>query len=248
MRFEITLRDPAQADAVVPLLREFGIGAVNVTDVSKEVDPVGVACRLLVARPGLHVMTHAAAKHHDPHSYRSLLFRAEDCASGPLLVVSGHPRQRFDTIAALDMMAAAGGRMPAYCAYDPFKGAAGNQAEEDERLARKLSYPFVRGICMQVGMDARRVARAADAIRSHRADADILASVPVPTEGMLRRLREKPLGGIILDDAYLGAAGAAAAATKRHLAALRECRIEPLFFMDEFSRDRIETALSLTAD
>lgn len=247
MRFEVTIRDIAETAHVAALLREYGIGRVNVTDVAKETDALAAAARLRVEVPGLDVMTHAAAKHHDPHSFRSLLFRVEDGALDPLLVVSGHPRGTFDALAALDMMSAAGGRMTAYCVHDPYLPAE-ERAVEDARLEKKLSHAFVRGVILQIGMDAGRAAEAASRIRALRPDASVLASVPIPTEGMLRRLGERPLFGVRLDAAYLGSAAVAGEATRRHLAELRRAGIEPLFFMDSFARDRIEWALAEGGD
>lgn len=243
MRFEVTVRDAAGAAGVVPLLREYGIGRVNVTDVAKDVDALAVASRLRADVPGIDVMTHAAAKHHDPHSFRSLLFRVEDGGLDPLLVVSGRPRGAFDSLAAFAMMSAAGGRLSAYCVHDPFLPGA-DRAEEDARLAGKLGHPFVRGVILQVGTDGERVREAASRIRALRPDAVVAASVPVPTAGMLKKLKDRPLSGAGLDAAYLGAPEAAEEATRRHLGTLRECGIEPLFFMDAFARDRIEWALA----
>ncbi|HSD11965.1 MAG TPA: hypothetical protein VLC10_00255 [Patescibacteria group bacterium] len=243
MRIEITTREPSDAGRVAPLLREYGIGRVNVTDTAKEADVLGTAAALRAAVPGLDVVTHAAAKHHDPHSFRSFLFRVEDDKLDPLLVVSGRPRGKFDSLAALAMMSAAGGRMSAYCVHNPFLPDA-DRATEDARLAEKLGYPFVRGIVLQIGMDAERVKDAAARIRSLRPDAAVIASVPVPTDGMLKKLKERPLAGVGLDAAYLGSSAAAKEATARHLDALRGLGVEPLFFMDAFERDRIEWAVA----
>lgn len=243
MRIEITTREPSDAGRVAPLLREYRIGRVNVTDTAKEADVLGIAAAMRAAVPGIDVISHAAAKHFDPHSFRSFLFRVEDDKLDPLLIVSGHPRGKFDSLAALAMMSAAGGRMSAYCVHNPFLPAA-DRAAEDARLAEKLSHPFVRGIILQIGMDEARIGDAVSRIRALRPDAVVIGSVPVPTEGMLKKMKERSLAGVSLDGAYLGSPGAAEEATKRHLAALRGLGVEPLFFMDEFGRDRIEWALA----
>lgn len=253
MRFELTLKDAGEVPAAVAALKERGLASVNVTDTAREIDAVAIARAVLKEDPGLDVMVHLAAKHSasadDAASRAAFIRRLDACVDAGVrkaLVVSGHPREPFDSLAALAVLDGEGHAVEAFCVYNPYRAGA-EQAEEDARVERKLRYGTVRGVCLQVGMDLDALARGAAHLRSLRYDIAILASVPVPTEAMLARLRTKALFGVSLPEAYFASTAKADAMTRDLVAALDVHDIEPLFFHAGVDASSIALACSLAA-
>ncbi|HTM68365.1 MAG TPA: hypothetical protein VL426_03630 [Candidatus Binatia bacterium] len=252
MRFELTIKDPAEAPGAIAALRKHGITAANVTDTAREIDPVAISRLLLKEEPELDLMVHLAAKHSasgtDAASRNAFSRRLADCADANIkkaLVVSGQPKEEFDAVAALEVLDAEGFAIEAYCVYNPFL--AGEELErENERIERKLRNGSVRGVCFQIGMDLTAIAAGASHLRSLRFDVELLASVPVPTEAMIARLKEKPLFGVALPETYFVSAQEAERMTRETLAALDAHDIEPLFFCARFDDATIEKAMALT--
>jgi 5,10-methylenetetrahydrofolate reductase len=242
MRFELTLRDEAAIEGAAALLREYGIRAVNVTDVSKKVDPVRLAGHLSRALPGIDVMPHVAAKHHDAASFREMLACADSAGVGKVLAVSGFPRGSFDAIKALGGWG--GRRSEPYCVYNPYFTGDALRAE-NMRLKEKLAFPAVRGVCLQIGMDRKAFIDGMGFVRALRSDVRVLASLPIPSESLLRRLKTKALYGVFLDASYYFSSESALRITRDMVGRFKEEGIEPVVFSDGFSREAIDMAMVL---
>ncbi|HTK05497.1 MAG TPA: hypothetical protein VL500_07965 [Candidatus Eisenbacteria bacterium] len=251
MRFELTIKDADAVPAAVAALAHRGITAVNVTDTSREIDPVAIGRRLLTENPGLDVMVHLSAKHSEsasPAASRNAFSRRlADCMDAKIrkvLIVSGHPKGEFDSLAALEVLDAEGFGIDAYCVHNPFlEGTALD--EENARITRKLGNGLVRGVCFQIGTDLGAIARASTFLRSMRYDIELLGSVPIPDTAMLERLKTKPLFGVRLPETYLASAQEAARMTSETLMQLDAYDIEPLFFTAELDESTISLALAL---
>jgi len=251
MRYELTIKDEAAVTEAVAALKRHGITAVNVTDTSREIDPVAIGRRLLAEYPELDVMVHLAAKHSEsaePAASRNAFSRRlADCMDAHIkkvLIISGHPRAEFDSLAALEVLDAEGFDIGAYCVHNPFLE--GDALEgENARVTQKLENGMVRGVCLQIGTDLQAIARAASFLRSLRYDIELLGSVPVPTEAMLERLKAKPLAGVALPETFLASREEAERMTRETLAHLDAYDIEPLFFLTAIDDATVEKASEL---
>jgi hypothetical protein len=238
MRLEVIVRELGDIEEIAEFLKQQRISKVNVCHVSKGVDPVQVAGELLRRFPGIDVIPYLSLKHYSRGSMddASTGFRRafEDARRVPfrrILVVSGHPRQTFETIDALRAIQTYGlsKETEVYCAYNPFFDPA-RQRDENERLRQKLAFPFVNAVCFQIGMDTEKLRKAVEFVRTIRPDIRLFGEVPVPSERTIQRLKLVALYGVFLPNCYFLSAETAQEMTTAILAAYAAHGVEPVVF------------------
>lgn len=252
MRFELTARDAAAVDRALPLLAEYRITQVNVTDTSKAIDTVPLAGRLLAARPGLDIMLHIACRHHSPESFEAKVAAATSVGVQKLLLVSGHPRGAFDSITSLRVIPDKAASLSpgstqlaqSYVVHNPYYSG-DSLVEENTRLEKKLSYEHIRGVALQIGQDGKKCSDAVRRIRSLRSDIHVLASLPIATGNLLERMRTKILHGVFLDHAFLYSVDHAKRQVKEMAKRFKDEGVEPIVFAMDLNREVIETALEM---
>jgi 5,10-methylenetetrahydrofolate reductase len=238
MRFEVTVREMGEVAGIASFLAAQRITKVNINHVRADVNPVDVARELLSRVPGLDLVLHLSVRKFAHGSidtaraeFRCAFEEAKRLQIKRILVVSGHPRQTFETTDALrtiQMLGLATG-VDIFCAYNPFFDPA-RQRDENERLRQKLTYPFVKAVCMQIGMDTEKLKKAVEFIRSIRPDITLFGEVPVPSDATLQRLKLAALYGVFLPNCYFLSASTAEEMTKTILEAYTQHHIEPVIF------------------
>lgn len=238
MRLEVTVRDMGEVEEIARFLTAQRISQVNINHVRADVNPVDVAKELSAKVPGLDLVLHLSVKHYARGSidvaraeFRRAVEEAKRIPAKHLLIVSGHPRQTFETTDALRVIQEQGlaKGVDVFCAYNPFFDPA-RQRDENERLRQKMTYPFVNGICLQIGMDTEKLKKAVEYIRSIRPEIVLYGEIPVPTDATLQRLKLAALYGVFLPNCYFLSAETAEEMTKSLLSAYAEHRIEPVLF------------------
>lgn len=253
MRLDVTVRDMKEIEEISASLSEHRVRRIDITHVTKAVQPVHVAQALTERLPNLDVAIYFSAKHFRKGSNedaRTAFRRTVSDALGngfkKFLIVSGYPRDTFDTIEALQLLQ--GRQLPPdcdiACAYNPYFDPA-RLREENERLERKLAHPFVSSVYLQIGMDIEKLQKGVSHIRSIRPDVRLLGCVPVPSEATLNRLKLIALYGVFLPNSYLLSVESAKDMTKQLLKAFRSQRIEPVVFAPHMQD--LKEALSLFA-
>lgn len=238
MRFDLTIRSQKDLEAYAKLLKEFGFHDVNITDTDRGQDALADAVALRELLPDADIVLHVSVKHHvqatpdaTQSSLRKLFERARKEKIKKLLLVSGYPRERFNALDALQLLQSSGASFDEVsCVYNPFFDPA-RLREEQERLERKLSYPFVNGICMQMGVDTHKLEKGIKAVRAVREDARVLCSLAMPDPATRKRLSEDPLYGVFLPQSFLQNDEAAAEATKGVLELFRKENVTPVVYM-----------------
>jgi hypothetical protein len=238
MRLEVIAREPGDIGEIAEFLQRKHISKIGICHVSNGVSPVDVSRGLLERIPELDVTLYLSMKRFASGSSdgaRAAFRQAfEDARKVPvkrILVVSGHPRQTFDSLDALQTIQAFGlaKGTDIAVAYNPFFDPA-RQRDENERLRRKLAYPFVGTVCLQMGMDTEKLRKAVEFVRSVRSDIDLAGEVPVPSEATLNRLKLLVLYGVFLPNCYFFSLDTAKEMTSALLSAYAEAGIEPTFF------------------
>jgi len=239
MRLDVTTRNLKEIDGVLDFLKEAKIKNVNVTHIQdNDTDPLVVANELLKKRPGLDVMLHLSAKRFCDRSvedgrmaFRKKFEEARGDGIRKFLIISGHPRGTFDTLDALQLLQSQqlARDTEIYCAYNPYFDPA-RLREENERLQNKLAHGFVKGICLQIGMDTAKLAKGVEYVRSISPGIHLYGSVPVPSEGTLNRLKLVALYGVFLPNSYLLSVASAKEMTSELMRAFKSHRIEPIVF------------------
>lgn len=251
MRFELTLNDVLQVPDAISLIQEYEVPHVNVTDTSPGGGSIEIAGALIEGIPSLDLVLHVAAKHHDlPIGEEAIaafvahLVKAEEVGVRQFLIVSGHPRPAFDSLAALDAFGLLPTSSLAMCVYNPYLDGAAAE-EEAARLGKKLAHPNLGAVYLQIGANRDRLAEAVLFIRGLRNDVDVRGSLPVPNEAMLMRLQDKPLHGVTFGPDFFDSVATATKDARELAAWYAEFGIDPTFFMSAFDRDNIEAALDL---
>lgn len=239
MRLDVTIRNLDEIDGVSKFLKEARIKNVNVAHIQDvDIDPLAVAKQLLEKRSSLDVILHLSAKRFGDRSvdegrmaFRKKFEEAKRNRIRKFLIISGHPRGTFDTLDALQLLQSQqlARDTEVYCAYNPYFDPA-RLREENERLQSKLAYGFVKGICIQIGMDTEKLRKGVEYIRSINPGVQLYGSVPVPSEGTLNRLKLVALYGVFLPNSYLLSVESAKEMTTELLRAFKVHHIEPIVF------------------
>ncbi|MBD3251552.1 hypothetical protein GF380_03830, partial [Candidatus Uhrbacteria bacterium] len=239
MRLDVTIRKKEEIETVADFLSASVVRSINVTHThDDDIDPLEVAVRLKGRIPDLDIMLHLATKYFCAQSMDDCRMGFQKQVKGAIragiqkvLVVSGHPKIHFDSLEALQFLQQEhlATNLEVYCAYNPYFDPARLRVEH-ERLERKLTFPFLKGICLQIGMDTSKLKKGVDQVRALRPDIALFGSVPVPSEATLNRLKLATLYGVFLPNSYLLSVESAKEMTKDLLAAFKQYRIEPLVF------------------
>lgn len=252
MRFDLTIRADSDIPAFAELLGKFGLRDVNITDTDRSRDQLVDAIRLRERMPEADIVLHVAVKHHvqasadaTSSSLQKFFDRAAKEGIRKILLVSGYPRERYHVLDGLQLLQSMGNRFEeTVCVYNPFFDPA-RLREEHERLERKLSYPFVTGICMQMGVDRHKLKKGIETIRSFRPDARILCSVAMPDAKTRKHLSEHPLYGVFLPQSFLQNDEIAAEATADILRLFRDEHVSPVVYMTELNAAGLEQILEI---
>jgi hypothetical protein len=253
MQFEVTIRSHADIERAVRLVRDLAMSSIQVTHVSKDRSVIDDAASLRRALPDVDLGLNLSMRHvsgtgvGDAHArFREAVDAAGRNGIRRLLLVSGYPRERFDTLDALQYVQSHGlVRDHEFCvAYNPFFDPA-RLRDEHARLEQKLSYPFVGSVAIQIGVDTEKLRKGVKHIRSLRKDVRMFGEVPVPSKAMLQYLQKNPLYGVFLPMSYLTNTDTAALVTTDVLRVYDELGVEPIAFMLNLDRQEVDLARRL---
>ena len=251
MRLDVTVRNLEEIPAVLKIIQDCKVKAVDITNLHRSVDPLEVARLLKESIPSLDIALYFSAKFFLEGSIESAraLFRkkfeeAKKMGIKRFLFVSGHPRASFDVLEMLRVIndLRLSNECEIFCAYNPYFDP-GRLREEQDRLRTKLAFPFVTGIALQVGMDTQKLQKGIEQIRLIRPDVVLLGSIPVPNEITLEQLKVNALYGVFLPNSYLLSVDMASEMTVALLQAFRTLKIEPIVFTPQV--EGVQEALKL---
>lgn len=251
MRLDLTVRDLDEIPEFLRIIQSRKIKSVDITNTVKDIDTIEVARRVKEAVPNVDITLYFSAKFFLDGSIESAraLFRrkfeeAKKIGITKFLFISGHPRLTFDSLEMLrvinDLRLSSGCEIS--CAYNPYFDP-GRLREEQDRLRSKLSFPFVKGVALQVGMDTGKLQKGVEQIQSILPGVKLYGSVPVPSEATLGQLKENALYGVFLPNSYLLSTEMAVEMTSNLLKTFHELKIEPIVFSSQ--AEGIEETLDL---
>lgn len=238
MRIDVTVKALDEIPDRVDFLRTHRIKKLDITHAHRDVNPVEVARRVKSIMPDAEVTLYVSAKYFSDSSmelsrasFRKAFEEAKKIGIKKFLFISGHPRSSFDAIEMLRIVhdRHLAGDVQISCSYNPYFDP-GRLREEQERARTKMGFPFVKGICLQIGMDANKLAKGVEFLRSVRPDISLAGSVPVPSDATLNRLKLLALYGVFLPNSYLLRVDSAKEMTTDLLKTFKELKIEPIVF------------------
>lgn len=238
MRLDVSIRNLEEIPVFLRIIKENKIKAIDITNTVKEIDPVEVARQFKEAMPAVDISLYLSAKFFTEGTvesagaaFRKRLEEAKKLGIKRFLLVSGHPRGSFDSLEMFRIV----NDLRLYqdceflCAYNPYFDP-GRLREEQDRLRAKLSFGFVKGVALQVGMDTGKLQKGIDQIKALSPDVSLCGSVPTPTSGTLEQLKSNALYGVFLPNSYLLSSEMASEMTTSLLDVFKEFKIEPIVF------------------
>jgi len=184
--------------------------------------------KILQKQPSADICLHYSLKNMPPGvaRLRDFLKSAFGIGVRRVLLVSGTgKRPKEDAIACLEQLATTDlENLPRLgVAFSPF------DEEDVERLRRKLSSGVVQEIWLQIGSDTAALRPKLELLQREAAGIQIYGSIFLPTQQLLRRMREKPWNGVDLTcNGYLDSLDAAQQVTTDVLALYKEFGVLPL--------------------
>jgi hypothetical protein len=245
MNIEITIRDIKHLDTIISRLTKLNPTQINLTDKNGLTDNILLIETLRGSLPDAHFVPHYSFKNHTSknrdailENYTEFLVEANNQKLSEILLVSGHPRPKLDTLEGLKLAQNIQQEQELEptqfaVAYNPFL--TGHHLEQEkQRLAQKLEFDSVKRVYFQMGTLTHTLRDGVEYVRSLNKSVEITPSIVIPTSNFLSKFRFRPWKGVMLDEKYLANIKNATEKTKDLMRISQELQLSPLLEMVGF--------------
>jgi len=212
MRVELTAFS-RNIDFLVNTIERNNFSAVHLTNKDTHENNLAALSVLTSTFPSVHFCAHYSIKYQykrkaeiSAHWLVQYTQKLIDMGVDSLLLMSGVPRRTFDVLAGLQILKDHNllSNIDVYVVYNPFL--AGDELEqENERLIQKLRFAELKGVFLQIGLNAAAATAGIERIRKNRPHIPIFASVLVPSHHFSQRFQFRPWKGVHLPNSFLQA-------------------------------------------
>jgi hypothetical protein len=255
MTYEITVRSLEEIVTLAQILKENQITQIHLTDKNGLIDNLESGNLLSQAYPELTIFkTNYALKNHTSKVPEKILanmdgyiLQAAKSQVDEILIISGHPRPKFDSLKALQRLAKQINTDPDFAdlknlkfgvSFNPYLPTPSLE-EEKERLYQKLTTGLVSSIYLQIGTDTTKLQDGLKFIQANFPTTKIVGSLLIPNQQFLARFQFRPWKGVFLDQDYLENLHLAEQKTREILAIYELHKVEPLIQILPFNSQNI---------
>jgi hypothetical protein len=236
MRYEITLRNLEHAPALAGQLRSRHITQINLTDKTGMPNNLEAAQLLHQDYPELDIIPHYSFKNHTSknpdiilHNFTNFLQTSQDIGINQVLLLSGHPKPKFDVLKSIDFISNLEQKpdLKLACAFNPFLNDQ-NLEDEQTRLHHKFQSGLFSSVYLQIGLHLSKLQTGIDLIKGLDSKIKIYGCVLIPSLKTLSNLKLRPWHGVDLSPEYLENLTVAEQMTKQIHSLYKQNGIEPL--------------------
>jgi 5,10-methylenetetrahydrofolate reductase len=252
MLIEVTIRNILDIESVIEKIKETGADEVALTDKNGMPDNLIAADAIMKAVQGIKVTTYYSLKNHTNkviekkyEHFQQYFERAITVGVDTVLLVSGSPRPKFDSLQAIDYLKVTKiklGSVKLAVAYNPFYTDS-KLDEENARLALKAKTGFVDKVYLQIGTDIDSLKNGIALIRKLLPKATIGGSLMLPTAFLMSRFAVRPWTGVVVSEEFLGSVEGAQKVNKELLLEYKKLEVKPIFGVYTITPDSL-TALN----
>jgi hypothetical protein len=255
MLIEITIQNLIGIEKTIELIKQTGATEVSLTDKNGMPDNLLAAKLIKDAIPDLRLSAYYSLKNHTSKKieekyehFKDYLARAANAGIASLLLISGNPRPKFDTLQALNFikeneLKPDGVRLAV--AYNPFYSEY-DLTTENDRLFQKIATGIVDDVYLQIGTDTNDLKKGVEYIRKLLPNAEIEGSLIVATTFIMSRFKFRPWKGVMVSDEFMSSAEAANVINRRLIVEYKNLNIKPIYGVNSITPDTLQALTILT--
>ena len=205
-KYEFTIKSKSQLQSCLDKLTSSSVPSICLTDKKANLSCFELIPSLRQARANIKITTNYSLTNHysrKPHQvledFQSFMAQAKALEVEEVLLVSGNPKRKIETISALGQASRSKTKTRLAVAFNPFA----DLQVEVPRLAQKLSFEDVKSVYLQLGDDLRMLHAGICQIKKIQPLASIWLSILVPSPQKLHSLRFRPWHGVKFSQEFL---------------------------------------------
>lgn len=255
MLIELTIQNLIGIEKTIELIKETGATEVALTDKNGMPDNLLAAQKIKKSLPNLKLTTYYSLKNHTSKKVEEKYEHLKDyftrsAKSGieSLLLVSGNPRPKFDTLEALEYIKnndLKPENIRLAVAYNPFF-LDEELIKENGRLEKKTLTGIVDDVYLQIGTDTNSLKEGTKLIKKLLPNALIGGSLIVATTFLMNRFKFRPWKGVMVSDEFMSSAEAANIINKRLIKEYAISNIKPIYGVYTITPDTAQSLNILT--
>jgi hypothetical protein len=237
MYIELTIKNLLNIEGEIAKIKELkGITEIGLTDKNGMPDNLEAAKLIKMELPLVKFTTYYSLKNHTNKDLKTkldhlknYLAKAGEYGVETVLLVSGNPHPKFDTIEALKLIKAEKWlpeNVRIAVAYNPFEE---NIKNENMRLSAKVETGLVSEVSLQIGTFESALEAGQKFIQNLDKNLQIKASLIVPTPYILTNFKFRPWKGVKISDEFLSSPESAAMINDQLVIKYKELNIVPIF-------------------
>jgi hypothetical protein len=250
MLIELTIQNLIGIEKTIGLIKETGATEVALTDKNGMPDNLLAAKLIKDALPELRLTAYYSLKNHTSKKVegkyehlKDYMVRSAKSGIESLLLVSGNPRPKFDTLEALEFIKTnelKPENIRLAIAYNPFFS---DQELENEntRLEKKAQVGIVDDVYLQIGTDTNSLKKGVVLIRKFLPNAAIEASLLVATSFIMSRFKFRPWKGVMVSDEFMSSAETANVINKRLIEEYKKLDIKTIYGVNTITPDTLQS-------
>lgn len=217
VEFEITIKNQQDLEKAVLLIIQNKISRISLTNKQDSMPHPPLVLELKKRCPNLQINSTYSIKYNYSGSslqaktnFEQFYQQSLQAGTDQILVVSGSIKKQTETLAMLEFIKQKNlVGIDFWVAYNPFliTKSSLDQEIEDQRLAQKLSYGFVKGVYLQIGTNLEMLETGIKKVLEIGAGKENLPQIRVcmlqPTAGFLQNWSFRPWAGVFLNTDYL---------------------------------------------
>jgi hypothetical protein len=250
MLIELTIQNLIGIEKTIELIKETGATEVALTDKNGMPDNLLAAKLIKDALPELRLTAYYSLKNHTSKKVegkyehlKDYLVRSAKSGIESLLLVSGNPRPKFDTLEALEFIKTnelKPENIRLAIAYNPFFT---DQELENEniRLEKKALVGIVDDVYLQIGTDTNSLKKGIELVRKILPNALVEGSLIVATTFLMSRFKFRPWKGVMVSEEFMSSAEAANVINKRLIEEYKKLDVKPIYGVYTITSDTLQS-------
>ena len=210
--YELSIYSIDFSDKLINKLASPTLDKISITNKQLHTPIVEIIKKIQVINPNLKIIPYHSFKYHQKASLQdtahSLIKKLEEYQNiniKEILLISGSPKPRYNTIPVLDILATIY-KIHQYpqiaIAYNPFL--TGVELEiENQDIKNKLKSGIISSVYLQIGIDLPIIQKSVQYLRALQPNLDIYLSLMNPAPYRLAQFRYRPWKGVYLPEEYL---------------------------------------------
>jgi hypothetical protein len=251
MHIELTISQFSYIPRIVERIKELNtITHISLTDKNGLPNNIIIAEMLREELPDISYTTHYALKNHTnknpeiiPQNLIEYLELAQEKSFHDILLVSGNPQPKFDTLQAARFLTEQTdfdiSNFTFSCAFNPFL--VDSQGEKEwERFEFKMATQLFSRVYFQIGDHVPTLKAHVDKIQKAYPQLPITPSLLIPTRDLLKKFQFRPWKGVVLGEDYLESIQIAKHRSQKLLEYFNESELQPLIELVNLKDDTME--------